>query len=759
MASFLDHFAEGGQDAADPLTFARALVDQGVPIFLAHPVKGRPGEFHYPKDWAKTKPNPRLLEAYEPGMAVCAVTGVVFDVIDCDPRNGGDKAWESFLSEHPSPRVYAEVSSPSGGWHKYVARTRHAKVSRDGIDLQAGDDNGQGRGFVFVPGTVRPSKIDGQERPYTVTEDRLDTFGQDDTSGRAFLTWMLAGAGKVAKTTDGPFGALASGGMAGGLGEPITSNHDSTLAAYTASLVARGVRVEEAWQLVQVRLRDVVGGDPSRPFTRADFDRWWSGAERKYTPSAVAPLGDVEPGENEPGSTWDRIDLTSFLDGTHEPERATLMPRSDGHGLIYPGRVHDLHGESESGKSWVAQAEAARLISAGQPVLYLDFESDPGAVVRRLMLLGAGPAAIGGHLDYRRPEGRAPDRYWSEIVAGVYVLAVVDGVTDALGTYGASIVDNDEVARFMRLVVRPLTRTGAAVVLIDHVAKSSEGRGRFAIGAQAKLSGLDGASYVVEPSTPLAEGLRGVLEIRVAKDRPGAVRSVSGPYRTSDRTQPAARFVLDSREFPARVTYSLEAPDPGDAAGTFRPTALMERVSLYVESNPGGSGRDVRSGVPGKTTTVASALAVLVAEGWIEVAQGRGGANVHTSVRPYRQVTDPRSDKYPGDDGTGEPLGPSEPVLRAIDRFPVLEKGTGEPVDIGHPDRLREPPGTTREPGTTRGPNTAEPDTAGVVAKHCSVCRTELYLPDGRTQCARCAPVTRTTDWSKRDASGAGDAS
>lgn len=679
------------EDQADPLAFARRLIDHGVPVFLAHPKADRPGEFHYPQGWEKTTPNPRLLEAWRPGMAVCAVTGVVMDVIDIDPRNGGDKAWESFAADYPSPRVYAEIATPSGGAHKYVARTRHGKVSRDGIDLQAGDDHGRGRGFVFLPATERPSKTTGEVRPYMVVRDGLDGFGSDDHTGREFLAWITGGS-TVPDVTD-RLGTLAPSGIAGGLGQPILANHDSTLAAYAASLAARGVRIEEAWQLVQVRLRDVVGGDPARPFTRADFDRWWAGAVRKYAPTGAAE-GEQGGDENSPGSTWDRVDLAPFLDGTHEPERATLMPRSDGHGLIYPGRVHDLHGESESGKSWVAQAEAARLVDAGQRALYLDFESDAGAVVRRLMLLGAAPDQIRKHLDYRRPEGRPAERYWAEIVGGAYALAVVDGVTDALGTFGASIVDNDDVARFMRQVVRPLTRTGAAVILIDHVAKSTEGRGRFAIGAQAKLAGLDGASYVVEPTTPLAEGLRGVLDVRVAKDRPGAVRAVAGTYRASDRTQLAARFVLDSREFPKRVTFTLDAPDPADAAGEFRPTTLMERVSRFVESNPDTSVRTVRDGVSGKAKAVDAALSVLIGEGWIETAPGPRSATLHRSVRPYRHVVDPKSDTYaadPTEAGTRSTLETAPESAATVSVSIERDTGHGRPE---HFHRVRDTVGT-----------------------------------------------------------------
>jgi hypothetical protein len=72
--------------------------------------------------------------------------------------------------------------------------------------------------------------------------------------------------------------------------EPIHGNHDDALAAYTASLVARGIDKAEALILALKRAEACVGGDPSRPFTERDFERWWRGAEAKFTPVDLAPF-------------------------------------------------------------------------------------------------------------------------------------------------------------------------------------------------------------------------------------------------------------------------------------------------------------------------------------------------------------------------------------------------------------------------------------------------------------------------------------
>lgn len=266
--------------------------------------------------------------------------------------------------------------------------------------------------------------------------------------------------------------------------------------------------------------------------------------------------------------TWSRVDLSAILAGDMKPARPTLMPRTDGVCLLYPGLVHSFHGESESGKSFVVQAESARLIQAGRPVLYVDFESDAQSVVARLLLLGCTPDQIAAHLDYRRPETR-PDvdlDGWGDMMSRQYALAVIDGVTDALCLFGRESNGNDDIAAWHRLFPRQLARaTGAAVALIDHVTKSSDGRGRFAIGGQAKLASLDGAAYTVDVVDPLGAGLKGRLRLRVAKDRPGQVRQHGGKAG-SDRTQHVADFVLDATgdRLTATVYPATDGPDPAE---------------------------------------------------------------------------------------------------------------------------------------------------------------------------------------------------
>ncbi|MGH4006735.1 MAG: AAA family ATPase [Pseudonocardiaceae bacterium] len=197
-------------------------------------------------------------------------------------------------------------------------------------------------------------------------------------------------------------------------------------------------------------------------------------------------------GDTRESSSWNPVDLAAILDGTVEAQKPTLLTRTDGHCLLYPGLTHWVPGEPESGKSWVAMHASAEVLNGGGTVIYLDHESTAHAVVGRLLNLGVERAVIRERFHYVQPESAAHKDLtgFAALAKRRAELLIIDGVTDALGVDGSSLLDNNEVAAWMRRVPRTLARaTGAAVVCVDHVVKSGTG-GRHAIGAQAKLAGV-----------------------------------------------------------------------------------------------------------------------------------------------------------------------------------------------------------------------------------------------------------------------------
>lgn len=375
------------------------------------------------------------------------------------------------------------------------------------------------------------------------------------------------------------------------------------------------------------------------------FDPW--------TEEETAPKG--REGENvvpdKIVDSWARVDLSQYVDGTYSRPVATLFPRSDGECLIYPGLIHSFHGESESCKSLILMGEAVRLMKAGQNVLWVSFDSDAAEDVSRAMRMGCTPEDILAHLDYRRPDsppGPGAEGYRDMFVhpdgtnkQGQYALAVIDGVTDAINLLagGAAKGDpNDLYVQFARILPRRLAdKTGAAVVLIDHVAKDAESRGRFAIGAQAKMSQLTGAAYVVEPAedAPQIDG-KGTVILRVGKDRPGTVRRASGPRRAKDRTQEAARVIVDDTGPWTVVT--VEPPAVQDPFATEdRPVDIMAAISRFLEDKPEGmSGRSIETAVSGNAARIRLALELLINEGFVlKTEGGRGRATLHSLSRPF----------------------------------------------------------------------------------------------------------------------------
>lgn len=145
------------------LTVARSLAQIGVPVFLLQPDPTEKTGYKTPKSWQNTNPDPSVIDRWEPGMGIAAVTGFVFDVIDVDPRNKGSiEALDGAI-----PTVYAKTSTPSGGAHFWIKSLGLPKgVISEGLDYQGGSfsPNSSGthsRGFVFLPPTARVSKVDG----------------------------------------------------------------------------------------------------------------------------------------------------------------------------------------------------------------------------------------------------------------------------------------------------------------------------------------------------------------------------------------------------------------------------------------------------------------------------------------------------------------------------------------------------------------------------------------------------------------------
>lgn len=331
--------------------------------------------------------------------------------------------------------------------------------------------------------------------------------------------------------------------------------------------------------------------------------------------------------------SWMPVDLADVLDGTWQPPTPTVGRRSDGVGLFYPGKKHTVSSESEAGKTWFALAACRDEILRENHVFYYDFEDDKGPVVARLMLLGVNAKQIGEFFHYVRPETPiflAPhgvdvadtlDRYRP-------TLAILDGVTEAMTLHELNPLDNADAAKFGRMVPRLLAESGAAAVSLDHVTKSAEGRGRYSIGAVHKLNGLDGAAYILDNRRPFGVGLQGVSTVRIAKDRPGQLRSKAVPSGKGGLHW-FADLIIDTTL--TGMTEGVVTVAPSVDRGTERrPTVIMGRICDALADRPEGlAQRVLGTVVTGKTDTIREALDYLIADGYVTPR------TPHKLIRPY----------------------------------------------------------------------------------------------------------------------------
>jgi hypothetical protein len=223
------------------------------------------------------------------------------------------------------------------------------------------------------------------------------------------------------------------------------------------------------------------------------------------------------------------------------------------------------------------------------------------------------------------------------LAAGV-TLVIIDA---AAGAYDASGLDDNKRAdaqKFARTWVDALWKRGITVVLLDHVTKNSETRGKFAIGSERKLGSVD-VHLGLHAVKQLHRGADGLIRVTTHKDRGGHLERPT-----------AAELDLHSDPETHRITWTFrpaaataESPD-----ATWKPTALMEKVSRYLELQSDAVSRSqISRDVTGKREYVLSAIDHLIADGHAAETDGPRKARLVVSLTSYRDQPAPVPDPFP----------------------------------------------------------------------------------------------------------------
>ena len=282
------------------------------------------------------------------------------------------------------------------------------------------------------------------------------------------------------------------------------------------------------------------------------------------------------------------------------------------------------------GKSFLAAAVVAEEAMAGRTTIYLDFEGTAAMFHERLSDAGLSDEQTTLVL-YLRPELRAEPAEIRAMVADLEPsVVVVDSFDAALSAYALSPDKGEDVRTFEANVMLPLRSTGSALLLNDHVVKRAEDRGRYSKGSQDKLAVVD-VHLGLTALAALRRSAVGKLRLKTHKDRHGWL-----PLQ--------AVFELTSHELTGALSWQVRAEESaGDDAGSFRPTRLMEKVSIYLgaQAEP-VTLRSILDSVKGNRDATVQAVNVLVAEEYADEQAGPRGARMFVSLKPYREADDGR---------------------------------------------------------------------------------------------------------------------
>jgi hypothetical protein len=260
-----------------------------------------------------------------------------------------------------------------------------------------------------------------------------------------------------------------------------------------------------------------------------DLKTDWSGLEI-HAPSMVQ-LHD----ENEEVTTSSWIPREIWNEDFEQEAPPSMLRREDGHNILYAGKVNALFGESESGKTWVALEAVRQELAKGNAVFYIDFEDSARGILNRLKTLKCDTENLKS-FKYANPDEPLADGIGeimkTEIGKFLPTLIVVDGVNAAMNLLGLDLEKNKDATTFSLKVLKPLKIFGAGILTIDHVTKSKDNRGNYAIGAQAKRADIDGVAIACDVSMPFGRGIDGCLDLKVTKDRPGFVRAICPDAKT-----------------------------------------------------------------------------------------------------------------------------------------------------------------------------------------------------------------------------------
>jgi hypothetical protein len=295
-------------------------------------------------------------------------------------------------------------------------------------------------------------------------------------------------------------------------------------------------------------------------------------------------------------------DMEALLSGGLPPApQPTIGRRDDGHHIFYSDQVNLVFGDPETGKTWLCLwCAASKLISdSTSRVAVVDMDHNgPAATATRLLAFGVPTETLSdtNRFRYVEPDDRM---HVGAVIADLADwrpdVVIVDSLGELMPLYGANSYSGDDFTVVNSLVLKPLARVGAAVLVIDHLSKGADSRNFGPVGTAAKRRAIGGVSLRVTVKDAFTPGSGGAAYLKINKDRHGGLRE---HCPTGDREPLAGTFTM--RVFHDALTGEIKAADGTEvlpdnhALGAITTRDMSADVdSLNVLQPPPQSVRDV----------------------------------------------------------------------------------------------------------------------------------------------------------------------
>lgn len=624
---------------------ALAYAQQGLNVFPLQPNGKTPLTAHGLDDATTDAMTIETWWERWPNANIAIRTG---DVLVVDEDKLG--AFTDYAAEEHKLIPTTRIVKTSNGRHFYFFQNETRVRNTAGKLAQGIDTRGDG-GYVVAPPSVHPSgsvyEVDADEpialapdwlgevlvkrQPERMPMPDIPLFGTTAYGRRALEQEIDAVAHAVEGTRNDRLNtaAFALGQLVAG-GE--VDAHDA-FNSLEAAAQSAGLPQIEANKTIQ---SGFIAGQAEPRSAPEDGRTMMSrhGVMLKVLPAPQSdPLTEMEAERD----SWVPINLNDL------PETPPVKPDLGATHLIYPGKRHVFSGPPESAKTLAAYCILIQIARRGRLGLLIDFEMGGYDSRKRLQELGATREEIDRIL-YIEPEQPANPQRIMPLVDLNPELVVIDASAGVFSLEGLDDNKRLDVERVATLYIKQFWRNQIATILIDHVVKDSESRGRYAIGSERKLGGAD-VHLGFDVVTPISRGTAGKYKMTTHKDRGGFLKR---GY--------LADLNLSSDPVTHNIAWSVsEAVMTTNEKGEKRPDIKMEQISNKL------SGREerltvneVKELVGGSGKHAGEAIAVLIEEGHLDAQPGPRGSKLLLLTRPYNRAEDPLL--HPDSEGRDSPI-------------------------------------------------------------------------------------------------------